>query len=186
VKKIIIAAFCLLCAASVVAQTADSTNVYTAVHYKGNAFMGKNDEYQGCQYNVVSVIDSFLYVQLNFAGIEAGKVLATPSNLLFINKIQKNFYAGDYSVFERVLNMEIDFYMLQNLFNGALALPPEGVELYYETDSLSHEYPFFKTLTCNYEMLSLEVNVRKVTFNKIPDVSAVVPKNYRAVWIEGR
>jgi hypothetical protein len=146
--------------------------------------MGKNDEFQGCQYNVVSVIDSFLYVQLHFAGIEAGKILATPNKILFINKIQRNFYEGDYSVFERILNMEIDFYMLQNLFNGALTSPPEGVELSCNIDSLSYAYPFFKTLTCEYETLSLQVNVKKVTFNKVPDVSAVIPKNYTAIEID--
>jgi hypothetical protein len=146
--------------------------------------MSNGENFQGCQYNVVSVVDSFLYIQLHFAGIEAGRVLATPNNILFINKLQRNFYAGDYSVFETLSGMEIDFYILQDVFNGKLMFPPEEVLLEYQTDSLSFEYPFFKTLECEYHNLSLRIDVKKVTFNKVPEVSAVIPRNFTAIDIE--
>ena len=48
--------------------------------------------------------------------------------------------------------MEIDFYMLQDIFNG--------------------------------NPISLEVNVRKVTFNNVPEVSAVIPKNFKKIELE--
>jgi hypothetical protein len=172
---------CFFILLSSFAQASDSIPSYTSVHYKGSAVMSNGENFQGCQYNVVSVIDSFLYVQLHFAGIEAGKVLATPDNILFINKLQKNFYSGDYSVFETLLDMEIDFFILQDLLNGNLISPPEEVELYYQTDSLSFEYPFFKMLTGEYHNLSLKIDVKKVTFNKVPEVSATVPRNFTAI-----
>ena len=134
-----------------------------------------------CQYNAVSVIDSFLYIQLNIGAIEAGRAIATPDKVLYINKLQKKFYEGDYEVFEKLLDMEIDFYTLQDVFNGTPATPPEGVELSYQRDSLSYEYPFFSKLTCQYYLLSLMLDVKKVTFNSVPAVSAVVPKNYTTI-----
>jgi hypothetical protein len=176
-----------LCFSCVVAfaQITDSTATYTAIHYKGSAVMGNGEEFKGCQYNVVSVIDSFLYIQLNFAGIEVGRVLATPNNILFVNKFQRDYYDGDYSVFEKLIDMEVDFFMLQDLFNGSLAFPPEGIELSYQMDSLSYEYPFFKTLNCEYDEFSVKIDVKKVTFDKVPDVNVTIPKNYTAIDIEG-
>ena len=191
-KIILCNLFCIVLIINSFSQDTYSIPAYQSVHYKGNAFMGKNEEYQGCQYNIVNVIDSFLYVQLNFAGIEAGKIWITPDSILFINKIQKNFFSGDYSVFKILSDMEIDFYMLQDIFNGNPIFSPEGVEINYQRDSLSYEYPFFKTLTGDYDFFSLEtivrfsleVNVRKVTFNNVPEVSAVIPKNFKKIELE--
>jgi hypothetical protein len=181
-KKLFFYCFCLFTVVSSLAQSNIATFPYTSIHYRGTAIMSKNEELQSCQYNVVSVIDSFLYIQLHFAGIEAGKILATPNSILFINKLQKNFYEGDYSAFKRFLDMEVDFYMLQDLFNGALDSPPEGITLSYKTED--YEYPFYKTLTCEYDIFSLQVNVKKVTFNKIPEVSTVIPGNYEVINID--
>jgi hypothetical protein len=174
--------FCFYCA-SAFAQEPDSTSYYSSVHYKGLAVLGNDEELQGCQYHVVSVIDSFLYIQLTFVGIEAGKIMATPNNILFINKLHKNFFEGDYSVFERILNMEIDFYTLQDFFNGFLIYPPEGIGLYYQRDFISYPFPFFSMLMCEYDTLSLRLDVKKVTFNNVPEVSAVIPKNYTMIEI---
>jgi len=154
---------------------------YTSVHYRGSAMITINDNPLSCQYNVVSVIDSFLYIQLNVVGLEAGRGLATPDNILYINKLQKNYYSGDYSVFEKLLDMEIDFYTLQDVFTGTPKMVPEDVELSYQRDSLSYEYPFFSTLTCEYYTLSLKLDVKKVTFNAAPSVSAVVPRNFKEI-----
>ena len=124
-----------------------------------------------------------MYVQLNVGGLEAGRTLATPDNILFINRLQKNYYNGDYSVFEKMLDMELDFYTLQNIFNGTPASLPEEVELSYQTDSLSYDYPFFSTLLFEYFALSIKLDVKKVTFNAAHEVSATIPKNFTEIEI---
>ena len=180
-KLTIFCFFCFYCAFFSFAQTTDSTSYYTSVHYKGSANIVLGEELQGCQFNVISVRDSFLYVQVNVAGIEAGRVMATPDNFLFINKLQKKYYNGDYTLFEQMLEMEIDFVILQEIFNGTETFPPEGLELTYQRDSLSYEYPFFNLLLCEYYGLSLKLDVKKVTFNTVPEVSATIPKNYTII-----
>ena len=203
VKRITYCFLCLYCAIPSFAQTADSTSFYptastidstsnsttdsasyyTSVHYKGSANIVLGEELQGCQFNVISVIDSFLYVQINIAGLEVGRVLAKPDNFLFINKLQKKYYEGDYSFLEYALDTAINFFMLQEIFNGVQPFYQEGLVLTYQRDSISYEYPFFNMLLCESYGISLKLNVKKVTFNAVPEVNAIIPKNYTLIDI---
>ena len=167
------------------AQTtdSDSTSTYHAIHYRGSVWVGNNEQFHHCQVNFVNVIDSFLYIHLNIAGIEIGRALATPTDIVFIDKFQKEFYAGDYAVFQQILGMEIDFYMLQNMLNGFPTEVPYGVSLSYQGELLKEEYPLFKTLLCQKDQYSLEMDIKKVTFNDVPEVSAPIPKNFKPITI---
>jgi len=162
-----------------------SPESYTSVHYKGTAWVSKQGEYRSCQYNLVNVIDSFLYVQINAAGFEIGRALATPDNILFINKLEKKYYQGDYSFFTHFTGLDIDFYTLQAIFNDFPVTLPEEIELTYSGERFSKdEHSFFKTLTGKYDVFEIEIGVKKVTFNNVPDVSAVVPKNFVQLTID--
>jgi hypothetical protein len=158
-----------------------SSPPFSSVHYRGDATVIIDDKPQECQFSIVNVIDSFLYVQLNLGPLEVGRVLITPNNIVFINKLQKNYYDGDYSFIEKMLGAELDFYTVQGIFNGSLIEDPEEFDLTYQRDSISYEYPFFKTLLCEYYTLSIELNVKKVTFNAPLNVSATIPKNYKEI-----
>jgi len=122
-------------------------------------------------------------VQLNVGILEAGRALATPNNILFINKLQREYYAGGYSVFEKIIDMKLDFYTLQNVLNNTPTLLPDDVELSYQIDSLSYDYPFFNKLFLEYETLSVKLEVKRASFNIVPDVSVVIPKNYTRIEI---
>jgi len=169
------------------AQTTYSTSPdssYYSVHYKGKAWMNTKNEYRACQYNVVSVIDSFLYVQVNVAGIEVGRVFATPSNVLFINKIEKKYYDGDYTFIKKFTEINVDFYTLQALFNGFPVSIPDEVSLTYQREFFSDSFTFFRTLSCEYNNYEVELEVKKVTFNDVPEVSATIPKNCTQIILE--
>jgi hypothetical protein len=180
-KRFFISVFLVFAITFSFAQTTDSTSTYHAIHYKGSVWVGNNEQFHHCQVNFVNVIDSFLYIHLNVAGIEIGRALATPTHILFINKLQKEFYEGDYSIFQKILEMDIDFYMVQNMLNGLQTEVPFGVYLSYEGELLKEEYPLFKTLLCQKEQYSLELEIKKVTFNDIPEVSATIPKSFKPI-----
>jgi hypothetical protein len=163
------------------AQTTDSTSTYRAIHYKGSVWVGNNEQFHHCQVNFVNVIDSFLYIHLNVAGIEIGRALATPTQILFINKLQKEFYEGDYTIFQKILDMDIDFYMVQNMLNGLPTDVPFGVNLSYQGELLKEEYPLFKTLLCQKDQYSLELEIKKITFNDVPEVNVAIPKSFKPI-----
>jgi len=162
------------------AQT-DSAATYHSIHYRGSAEIELNEQMFNCQYNFVNVIDSFLYIQLNVGPVEAGRVLLTPDKILYINKLQKNYYEGDYYFFQHLIDLEIDFHTIQDIFNGFPVSVPEDVELSYQGESVFGDFTFFNTLICEYEVFSLKLEVKKVMFNDVPKVSATVPKNFSAI-----
>jgi len=166
------------------AQTNDSICPYHSIHYKGTAEVDINEQPFHCLYNFVNVIDSLLYIQLNVGPIEAVRVLATPSSVVYINKLQKNYYEGDYSFFQNLLDLDIDFYAFQAIFNRFPVTVPEDVELSYQGESVFGDYTFFNKLICEYEGLSLKLEVKKVVFNDVPKVSTTVPKNFSAIIFE--
>jgi len=176
----LMALFIILASASSWAQTTDSTS-YSSIHYKGRALVSANEEFRSCQFNLVNVVDSFLYIQINVAGLEIGRALATPVNILLINKIEKKYYEGDYSFFQKLIGFDVDFYAIQAIFNGFPFSLPEGVAISYQGENISDGFTFFKTFTGEYENYALELEVKKVTFNEVPEVSATVPKNYAAI-----
>jgi len=162
-----------------------ATESYSSVHYKGTAWVSKQGEYRSCQYNLVNVIDSFLFVQINAAGIEIGRALATPDNILFINKLEKKYYQGDYSFFTHFTGLDVDFYTLQAIFNDFPVALSEEIEITYSGERFSKdEHSFFKTLTGKYDVFEIEIGVKKVTFNNVPEVSATIPKNCTPLYFE--
>ncbi|MCL2167986.1 MAG: DUF4292 domain-containing protein [Lentimicrobiaceae bacterium] len=177
---------CFCCNLSLRAQTVDFTyaaTYYHSIHYKGIAWVSSGEQARSCQFNLVNVIDSFLYVQVNVAGIEAGRVLAKPDSILLINKLQKQFYEGDYSFFNHLLDIDFnfDFFSIQNFFNGIPVYLPEEVTLAYEGEQFMDNFSLFKSLICNYEEYELELNIKKVTFNEVPEVSIQIPKNFTPI-----
>ena len=156
----------------------DSISSYTSLHYKGSVTINMDNQTYNGQFNLVNVIDSFLYIQLN-SFIEVGRVLLTPDQFLLVNKLQKNYYEGDYSIFQHLIDVDIDFYTLQAIFNGFPVDVPDGVALSYEgePDSFFNKLLFEST---DYE-LNLQLEVKKVTFNDAPKVSISVPRNFTAI-----
>jgi len=167
------------------AQTADSipeadtTFSYNSIHYRASAMIEIDGQVFGGQLNFVNIIDSFLYMQLNIAGLEAGRILLTPDNILFINKFQKNYYDGNYTFLEQLIDVDINFYQIQAIFNGSQVNIPEELLLFYE----EAEDSFFNILICAHEYypIKLILEIKKTTFNNVPKVSANVPKNFKAI-----
>ena len=184
-KHIICTFLCFFTIHFLFAQATDSipvteqTSSYFSIHYRASATIEMDGQVFSGQLNFVNVIDSFLYMQLNVAGLEAGRILLTPDNILFINKFQKNYFDGDYTFFEQLIDVEIDFYTIQAIFNNFTVSVPEELLLSYQGD----EDSFFNTLIIEHEdyPVKLKLEIKKVTFNDVPKVSATVPKNYTPI-----
>jgi hypothetical protein len=160
-----------------------STFSYHSIHYRGTATINMDGQSYRGQFNFVNVIDSLLYVQLNVAGFEAGRVLATPENILYINKLQREYYQGDYIFFQQFVDVDIDFFTLQAIFNNFETSVPKDVKISYLGELVDDGYSFFNTLIFEHEEhpLKLRMDIKKVTFNNVPKVSANVPNNYSRI-----
>lgn len=91
---------------------------YEWVSYQMKISMEKEDEKLAFQCYFVNRIDSLIYLNLNRSGIELARVVLTPDSVIYVNKLEHEFYAGDYSFLRRVFGFPLDFDMVQSLLNG--------------------------------------------------------------------
>jgi hypothetical protein len=67
----------------------------------------------------VNRIDSIIYLNFNVSGIEIIRVVMTPEKVTYVNKMENNYFISDYAQFSSVLGLNLDFYMVQSIFNAA-------------------------------------------------------------------
>ena len=157
---------------------------YNWVSYRGPAeivFDGK--KYQ-CNYYLVNRTDSILYLNLNFMGIEIARLVATPKEVIFVNKLSNEYYQGDYSFVEKYLKTKADFYTLQAVFNGDEA----KLRAYGDISFKYHSYinpadqrPFFDSfsISMNGGQRKLDAQVKNLKFNTPGPTSIKIPEGFK-------
>ena len=157
---------------------------YNWVSYRGPAeivFDGK--KYQ-CNYYLVNRTDSILYLNLNFMGIEIARLVATPREVVFVNKLSGEYYQGDYSFVEKYLKAKADFYTLQAVFNGDEA----KLRAYSDFSINYHSYinpadqrPFFDSfsISMNDGRRKLDAQVKNLKFDTPGPTGIKIPEGYR-------
>ncbi|MCT4613311.1 MAG: DUF4292 domain-containing protein [Marinifilaceae bacterium] len=66
--------------------------------------------------------DSIIWISIiaNVGGIEAARLYITPDSVKMINKIEKEYYLYGIEYIKKQLNMDVDFYSLQNILTNQL------------------------------------------------------------------
>jgi hypothetical protein len=63
--------------------------------------------------------DSAIWVSISAGvGLEAARVLLTRDSVLFLNRLEKTFFAGNYQFINRMINAQVDFDIVQALLTG--------------------------------------------------------------------
>ena len=91
---------------------------YEWISYQMKISLEKEEEKLAFQCFFVNRIDSLIYLNLNRSGIELARAVLTPDSVIYVNKLEHEFYAGDYSFLRRVFGFPLDFDMVQSLLNG--------------------------------------------------------------------
>lgn len=91
---------------------------YEWVSYQMKISLEKEEEKLSFQCFFVNRIDSLIYLNLNRSGIELARVVLTPDSVIYVNKLEHEYYAGDYTFLRRVFGLPLDFGMVQSLLNG--------------------------------------------------------------------
>jgi len=71
-----------------------------------------------CNLFFVNRIDSIIYLNINISGIEVVRIVFTPKQVTYVNKLNKTYYQGNYFFIERIAKVPLNFYTIQSLFNG--------------------------------------------------------------------
>ena len=73
---------------------------------------------QSFQSFFVNRIDSIIYLNANVFGIELFRIVMTPDALTFLDRVNSQYYQGDYQFLTKWLGFPVSFYMFQAIFNG--------------------------------------------------------------------
>jgi len=63
-----------------------------------------------------------IWVSFSMLGIEGARVLATPDSVYFMNKLEKQYFIGDYASLEKRVGFPVSFTLLQDMFIGNLSV----------------------------------------------------------------
>ena len=85
---------------------------------KGQAKFLSEGKEQTAKFNVRLVPDSAIWISLSSMNYEGIRMLLTPDSLRFINRLDKNYYLGDYGWFEKILGIQVDFQEVQSILLG--------------------------------------------------------------------
>ena len=78
-------------------------------------FEAKNNSFQ-LQLRIKK--DSLVFAKISKSGITGIRILATKDSVFYVDKLNKQYFEGVYSDIEKLLNVNIPFQFLQNIFLG--------------------------------------------------------------------
>jgi hypothetical protein len=72
--------------------------------------------------NLSTQKDKSVVVSFNKLNIPVGKILLTPDKVKYVNYLEKNYFEGDYSFIQKLLNVELDFSDIQAFISNNLLM----------------------------------------------------------------
>ena len=91
---------------------------YQWISYQMKVNLKTHDQELAFQCFFVNRIDSLIYLNLHKSGIELARLVLTPDSLIYVNTLSKEYYRGDYGFLCAVLDLPMDFQMIQALLNA--------------------------------------------------------------------
>ena len=156
------------------------------VSYRGPVEIVFDGQKYQCNYYMVNRVDSILYLNLsmNFLGIEVARLVATPKEVIFVNKLTSEYYRGDYSFVEKYLKTKADFYTLQAIFNGdeAKLKAYSGFSFnYHPYTNPSDQRKFFDnfSISMNGGQRKVDAQVKNLKFNTPGTTSIKIPEGFK-------
>ena len=134
--------------------------------------------------------DSIIWGSINFMGIPMAKFMITPGRIRYYNKIDKEYYDGNFDLIRQSYGVDIDFNNLQSLLLGDL---PVSVDKTYELQIEKNYYllhsPEYKQvneikLTPFFKILSEKINISPAEFVQVnyTDYQKVGEENIPRNW----
>lgn len=96
---------------------------FNTLSIKFNANIEKSGESHSLSGTIRIKKDSLIWISIVPAlGIEAARMMITKDTIKFINRINSTFYNGNYSYLNNMMNLDIDFSLLQAMLTNELFL----------------------------------------------------------------
>ncbi|QHJ07792.1 DUF4292 domain-containing protein [Hymenobacter busanensis] len=91
---------------------------FTYLSAKGKAQIDANGEKYSANVNLRMRKDSVIWLSASLLGVEGVRAMITPDSVQVINKLEKTYYAGNFSYLTRQFNVPVTFTQMQALLLG--------------------------------------------------------------------
>ena len=88
--------------------------------------------------NVRLLKDQKIWISVGKMGVTGAKILITPTTVQYYNKIDKEYFDGDFSLISNWLGSELSFQQLQAVLLGETMFPLDANK--YKSEVLEHSY----------------------------------------------
>lgn len=97
----------------------DNESQFETYKAKGLVQLINNDKKNDLKVNIRIRKDSAIWVSISIGmGLEAARVLLTHDSVMFINRLEKTYFAGNYQFINQMINAHVDFDIVQALITG--------------------------------------------------------------------
>jgi hypothetical protein len=94
-------------------------NRYDWISYQMKVSVKTEEEDLAFQCFFVNRTDSLIYLNLHKSGIELARMVLTPDSVIAVNKLQKEYFKGDYRIFRAILGVDLNFWLAQAILTGS-------------------------------------------------------------------
>lgn len=140
---------------------------------------------------IVNRRDSLLYLNINKFGIEIARVVLTKDTISMINRFEKTYYRGDYSIVSKLYGISLTFDMIQSIFMAETfsGFISNGKELTLTDSTLSISIPrntdSIHKITIN-QQLTVDKSTNRLIKNRVKDiqtqqVASISYQNYETI-----
>lgn len=124
---------------------------------------------------IVNRRDSLLYLNINKFGIEIARVVLTKDTISMVNRFEKTYYRGDYSIISKMYGVSFTFDMAQSIFMAETfsGFTSNGKEI-TDTDStffisIPRYTDSIHKIAINQQM-TFDKNTNRLSKNRIKDI----------------
>ncbi len=97
--------------------------------------------------------DDTIWISAQKLGFPLAKLMVTPKGVQFYNKLNRQYFTGDFSLLEKFLGVKLDFENFQNLLLGQLLTSTNSRFYALETDAQSYILKSSRENTLLYKIL---------------------------------
>ena len=91
---------------------------YQWLSYRGKADIVDTGGTRTCNFFFVNRVDSIIYLNVSAYGVEVIRAVLTPDSIKYVNKLTYQYYAGTYAPLRLLLKRQVDFALVQDIFQG--------------------------------------------------------------------
>ena len=161
---------------------------YDWITYRGKMDIEDEGGTRTCNFYMVNRTDSILYLNIHAYGVELFRAVFTLDSVTVVDKLNSRYYQGVYQPVNTLLPFDVDFQMVQALFNGDTEKLPQGQRLSYEysafepVDSTSSFFTEFVFKELN-RVIEVRGKIKVIRLN-VPGVTSIrIPNNFRRITL---